>query len=40
MSNKNIQLNKGTIMDELKELVRGSVEETRSGLLEKEAAEL
>ena len=40
MSKKIIQLNEGAIKDELKELVRGSVEETLNELLEKEAAEL
>lgn len=40
MSKKIIQLNEGAIKDELKELVRGSVEETLNNLLEKEAAEL
>lgn len=40
MPKKIIQLNEGTIKDELKELVRGSVEETFNDLLEKEAAEL
>lgn len=40
MSKKIIQLNEGAIKDELKELVRGSVEETLNDLLEKEAAEL
>jgi len=40
MSKKIIQLNEGVIKDELKELVRGSVEETLNDLLEKEAAEL
>lgn len=40
MSTKIIQLNEGAIKDELKELVRGSVEETLNELLEKEAQEL
>ncbi|MPM13300.1 hypothetical protein SDC9_59656 [bioreactor metagenome] len=40
MSKKIIQLNEGAIKDELKELVRGSVEETLNNLLEKEAREL
>ena len=40
MSKKIIQLNEGAIKDELKELVRGSVEETLNELLEKEAKEL
>lgn len=40
MPEKIIQLNESAIKDELKELVRGSVEETLNGLLEKEAAEL
>ena len=40
MSKKIIQLNEGAIKDELKELVRGSVEETLNDLLEKEAQEL
>jgi putative transposase len=40
MSKKIIQLNEGAIKDELKELVRGSVEETLNNLLEKEAQEL
>ena len=40
MSKEIIQLNEGAIKDELKELVRGSVEETLNDLLEKEAAEL
>ena len=40
MSKKIIQLNEGAIKEELKELVRGSVEETLNDLLEKEAAEL
>lgn len=40
MSKKIIQLNEDAIKDELKELVRGSVEETLNDLLEKEAAEL
>lgn len=40
MSNKIIQLNEGAIKQELKELVRNSVEETLNELLEKEAAEL
>ena len=40
MSKKIIQLNEGAIKDEIKELVRGSVEETLNDLLEKEAAEL
>ncbi len=40
MSNKIIQLNEGAIKQELKELVRHSVEETLNELLEQEAAEL
>ena len=40
MSKKIIQLNEGAIKDELKELVRGSVEETLNDLLEKKAQEL
>lgn len=40
MSEKIIQLNEGIIKDELKELVRSSVEETLNGLLDKEAEEL
>ncbi|MDD4369116.1 MAG: IS256 family transposase [Oscillospiraceae bacterium] len=40
MSEKIIQLNEGVIKDELKELVRGSVEETLNDLLEKEAQAL
>ena len=40
MSKKIIQLNEGAIKNELKELVRGSVEETLNDLLEKEAQEL
>lgn len=40
MSNKIIQLNEGIIKDELKELVRSSVEETLNGLLEQEAQQL
>ena len=40
MSKKIIQLNESAIKDELKELVRGSVEETLNDLLEKEAQEL
>lgn len=40
MPEKIIQLNEGAIKDELRELVRGSVEETLNGLLEKEALEL
>ena len=40
MSNKIIQLNEGAIKQELKELVRHSVEETLIELLEQEAAEL
>ena len=39
MSNKIIQLNEGAIKQELKELVRHSVEETLNELLEQEAAE-
>lgn len=37
MSNKIIQLNEGIIKNELKELVRSSVEKTLNGLLEQEA---
>jgi transposase-like protein len=40
MSKKIIQLNEEAIKNELKELVRGSVEETLNELLEKEAQEL
>ena len=40
MPKKIIQLNEGAIKEELKELVRGSVEETLNGLLEREALEL
>lgn len=40
MSKKIIQLNEGAIKDELKELVRGSVEETLNDLLERESQEL
>lgn len=40
MSEKIIQLNEGIIKEELKELVRNSVEETLNGLLDKEAEEL
>lgn len=40
MSDKIIQLNEGVIKQELKELVRISVEETLNNLLEQEAAEL
>lgn len=40
MPKKIIQLNEGAIKDELRELVRGSVEETLNDLLEKEALEL
>ena len=40
MPDKIIQLNEGAIKNELKELVRGSVEETLNDLLEKEATEL
>ena len=40
MSEKIIQLNEARIKDELKELVRSSVEETLNGLLDKEAEEL
>ena len=40
MPKKIIQLNEGAIKDELRELVRGSVEETLNDLLEKEAMEL
>jgi hypothetical protein len=37
MSKKIIQVNEGAIKEELKELVRGSVEETLNDLLEKES---
>ncbi len=37
MPEKIIQLNEGIIKDKLKELVRGSVEETLNGLLEQES---
>ena len=40
MSKRIIQLNESAIKDEIKELVRGSVEETLNDLLEKEAQEL
>lgn len=40
MSKNIIQVNDGIIKEELKELVRGSVEETLNGLLEKEAQRL
>lgn len=40
MSDKIIHLNEGAIKQELKELVRHSVEETLNELLEQEAAEL
>lgn len=40
MSERIIQLNEDLIKNELKELVRSSVEETLNGLLDKEAAEL
>jgi transposase-like protein len=40
MSEKIIQLNEGAIKQELKDLVRLSVEETLNNLLEKEAEEL
>lgn len=40
MSKRMIQLNEGAIKDELKELVRGSVEEMLNDLPEKEAQEL
>jgi transposase-like protein len=40
MSKEIIQLNEGAIKNELKELVRGSVEETLNELLEKEAQQL
>ena len=40
MPEKIIQLNEGIIKDELKELVRHSVEETLNGLLEQEAQQL
>ena len=40
MSEKIIQLNEGAIKNELKELVRDSVEDTLNKLLEKEASEL
>jgi hypothetical protein len=39
MPKKIIQFNEGAIKDELKELVRNSVEETLNGLLDQEAAE-
>jgi transposase-like protein len=40
MPEKIIQLNEGVIKEELKELVRNSVEETLNGLLDQEAVEL
>lgn len=40
MSNKIIQLNEGVIKEELKDLVRKSVEETLNELLDEEAKSL
>ena len=40
MSEKIIQLNEGIIKEELKDLIRNSVEETLNGLLDKKSAEL
>ena len=40
MSDKIIQFNEGAIKNELKDLVRNSVEETLNGLLEQEAEQL
>jgi hypothetical protein len=40
MSEKIVQLNEGAIKNELKELVRTSVEETLNGLLDQEAEQL
>ena len=40
MSEKIVQLNEEVIKGQLKELVRGSVEETLNGLLEAEAEKL
>ena len=40
MSEKIVQLNEKVIKDELKELVRNSVEETLNGLLDQEATQL
>ena len=40
MSEKIVQLNEAVIKNELKELVRGSVEETLNELLETEAQKL
>ena len=40
MSEKNVQLNEDVIKSQIKELVRGSVEETQNELLEKEAESL
>ena len=40
MSEKTVQLNEEVIKDQLKELVRGSVEETLNELLEQEASML
>ena len=40
MSNKIIQLNEGVIKEELKDLVRNSVEETLNELLDQEAKAL
>ena len=40
MSEKNVQLNEEVIKSQIKELVRGSVEETLNELLEKEAESL
>lgn len=40
MSEKIVQLNEGVIKSQIKELVRGSVEETLNELLEKEAESL
>ena len=40
MSEKIVQFNEEIIKEQLKELVRGSVEETLNGLLEQEAEKL
>ena len=40
MSEKIVQLNEGAIKEELKDLVRNSVEETLNGLLDQEAEQL
>ena len=40
MSEKIVQLNEGAIKEELRDLVRNSVEETLNGLLDQEAEQL